>query len=230
MVARGAMTREAALVSPKRNLITRSVGVEDAVTPDVSMTRCVVGDVYLLCLGWLIGLRDRRRHCGIGGARRIAVAVMPRFGGRGERCRGQGQHHRAGDSRGRCRREYNVSNKRGTGTNILDTFNRPSYHDRMGARIRAGDGRVDDWHKDDGTGRLDTDKLMDTCCGNGKARKHRMAAGIADRADKSCAKTASTGITNEYTAPFQPFRQTDPRTLHPAPRGRPAPTTSCTRR
>ncbi|MBC8140540.1 MAG: Stp1/IreP family PP2C-type Ser/Thr phosphatase [Armatimonadetes bacterium] len=55
MVARGAMTREQAETSPQRNMITRSVGVEDSVKPDISVNKAVANDVYLLCSDGLSG-------------------------------------------------------------------------------------------------------------------------------------------------------------------------------
>ncbi len=55
MMARGAMTREQAETSPQRNMITRSVGVEENAKPDVSVSKAVANDVYLLCSDGLSG-------------------------------------------------------------------------------------------------------------------------------------------------------------------------------
>ena len=54
-VSRGALTREQAETSPYRNMITRSVGVEASVMPDVTAHKAVAGDMYLLCSDGLSG-------------------------------------------------------------------------------------------------------------------------------------------------------------------------------
>lgn len=58
LVRRGAMTREQAEQSPHRNVITRSVGVAEAVDPEVSSETLRVGDVVLLCSDGLTGHID----------------------------------------------------------------------------------------------------------------------------------------------------------------------------
>ncbi len=45
----GLITPEQALTSTNRNLVTRAVGVEDAVLVDVSEHRVEAGDIYLMC-------------------------------------------------------------------------------------------------------------------------------------------------------------------------------------
>jgi len=48
-VARGELTSEQARVHPSRHVITRAVGVLDAVDPDVASLRPHAGDVFVLC-------------------------------------------------------------------------------------------------------------------------------------------------------------------------------------
>lgn len=57
-VARKALTREQAEASPYRNMITRSVGVEDTVRADIISFEAKPGDLYLLCSDGLSGLLD----------------------------------------------------------------------------------------------------------------------------------------------------------------------------
>jgi protein phosphatase len=57
-VSRKSLTREQAEASPYRNMITRSVGVEENVVPDVSVHPAEPGDVYLLCSDGLSGFLD----------------------------------------------------------------------------------------------------------------------------------------------------------------------------
>ena len=45
----GLMTAEQALTSPNRNLITRALGVEDAVSVEINEHRVEPGDLYLMC-------------------------------------------------------------------------------------------------------------------------------------------------------------------------------------
>ncbi|CDS53069.1 Protein serine/threonine phosphatase PrpC, regulation of stationary phase [Polaromonas sp. CG9_12] len=45
----GLMTAEQALTSPHRNLITRALGVEDAVSVEINEHRVEPGDLYLMC-------------------------------------------------------------------------------------------------------------------------------------------------------------------------------------
>jgi len=54
-VRRGAMSRETAEKSPFRNVITRSIGAEPAVEPDVSEHPLAADDVVLLCSDGLTG-------------------------------------------------------------------------------------------------------------------------------------------------------------------------------
>ncbi len=54
-VTRGALTREQAEASPYRNMITRSVGVEENVVPDIATHPAEPGDMYLLCSDGLSG-------------------------------------------------------------------------------------------------------------------------------------------------------------------------------
>ncbi len=54
-VSRGALTREQAEASPYRNMITRSIGVEESVAADVSAHPAKPGDIYLLCSDGLSG-------------------------------------------------------------------------------------------------------------------------------------------------------------------------------
>lgn len=57
-VSRKSLTREQAEASPYRNMITRSVGVEENVVPDISTHQAEPGDVYLLCSDGLSGFLD----------------------------------------------------------------------------------------------------------------------------------------------------------------------------
>ncbi|MBC8137388.1 MAG: Stp1/IreP family PP2C-type Ser/Thr phosphatase [Fibrella sp.] len=57
-VSRKSLTREQAEASPYRNMITRSVGVEENVVPDISTHVAEPGDVYLLCSDGLSGFLD----------------------------------------------------------------------------------------------------------------------------------------------------------------------------
>jgi protein phosphatase len=57
-VARRSLTREQAEASPYRNMITRSIGVEENVAPDVSKHTAEPGDVFLLCSDGLSGFLD----------------------------------------------------------------------------------------------------------------------------------------------------------------------------
>ncbi|MBC7807635.1 MAG: Stp1/IreP family PP2C-type Ser/Thr phosphatase [Akkermansiaceae bacterium] len=57
-VSRKSLTREQAEASPYRNMITRSVGVEENVVPDITIHAAEPGDVYLLCSDGLSGFLD----------------------------------------------------------------------------------------------------------------------------------------------------------------------------
>jgi PPM family protein phosphatase len=48
-VRMGTLTREEAEIHPYRHIITRAIGVEEDVTPDVSLHPVEAGDIYLLC-------------------------------------------------------------------------------------------------------------------------------------------------------------------------------------
>ena len=56
MVARGILTSEEAAVHPRRNLLTRALGVDESVLVDVSRTELRQGDRILLCSDGLHGL------------------------------------------------------------------------------------------------------------------------------------------------------------------------------
>ena len=61
-VAAGLMTAQQALASPHRNLITRALGIEGAVSVEINEHRAEPGDLYLMCsdgLGHGAGPRDR---------------------------------------------------------------------------------------------------------------------------------------------------------------------------
>jgi protein phosphatase len=55
MVFRGALTRSQARIHPYRHVITRALGVGDAIEPDTVELRAQVGDVYLLCSDGITG-------------------------------------------------------------------------------------------------------------------------------------------------------------------------------
>ena len=57
-VKRGALTEEEAAYSPFRNVITRSLGAQPEVEPDVYRRELEVGDVLLLCSDGLTGYVD----------------------------------------------------------------------------------------------------------------------------------------------------------------------------
>ncbi len=54
----GGMTAEDALVSPYRNVITRSIGTMDTVDPDLFIEEVRVGDIWVLCSDGLTGHVD----------------------------------------------------------------------------------------------------------------------------------------------------------------------------
>lgn len=54
----GMMSADAARVAPGRSLLTRALGVEAAVVPDVALHEARVGDVYLLCSDGLTDMLD----------------------------------------------------------------------------------------------------------------------------------------------------------------------------
>ena len=68
----GLMTPEQALTSPNKNLVTRALGVEEAVLVEINEHRVELGDLYLMCsdglsdMVWIGHGRDsgRRRHAG----------------------------------------------------------------------------------------------------------------------------------------------------------------------
>ncbi len=49
LVQSGTITREEARVHPRRNLITRCIGIREEIDPEIKAFDCVPGDVYLLC-------------------------------------------------------------------------------------------------------------------------------------------------------------------------------------
>lgn len=49
MVESGQITEEEARIHPKRNIITRAIGVSDSVTPDFNILRLSSGDKLLIC-------------------------------------------------------------------------------------------------------------------------------------------------------------------------------------
>jgi protein phosphatase len=55
MIARGELTEEQARVHPRKNEITRALGVEAGVTPDFFMTDLLSGDRIVLCTDGLYG-------------------------------------------------------------------------------------------------------------------------------------------------------------------------------
>lgn len=63
LIDNGSMTPEEAAVSSRRNLITRSLGLEDEVAVDMLLTSVRPGDGYLLCSD---GLSDRLTDLGMG--------------------------------------------------------------------------------------------------------------------------------------------------------------------
>jgi serine/threonine protein phosphatase PrpC len=64
----GLMTPEQALTAPHRNLITRALGVEDAVVVEINEHRVELGDVYLLCSDGLSDMvRDAAMAAILGG-------------------------------------------------------------------------------------------------------------------------------------------------------------------
>lgn len=54
----GMMSADEARVAPGRSLLTRALGVEPAVVPDVALHEARVGDVYLLCSDGLTDMLD----------------------------------------------------------------------------------------------------------------------------------------------------------------------------
>lgn len=49
MVESGQITEDEARIHPKRNIITRAIGVSDSVTPDFNILRLNIGDKLLIC-------------------------------------------------------------------------------------------------------------------------------------------------------------------------------------
>lgn len=61
MTKRGSITPEEARVHPYRNMITKAVGTDPAVTPDIRTLKVIPGDLWLICSDGLTEyLTDRR--------------------------------------------------------------------------------------------------------------------------------------------------------------------------
>lgn len=58
MVFRGALTQSQARTHPYRHVITRALGVGDAIEPDTAELRALPGDLYLLCSDGITGQID----------------------------------------------------------------------------------------------------------------------------------------------------------------------------
>lgn len=78
-VRRGGLSREAALQSPYRNVITRSIGMGPALEADIVVERLETGDLILLCTDGLTGYLDDPalvRHLDAGGAAAVALRLV----------------------------------------------------------------------------------------------------------------------------------------------------------
>ncbi|MEO7159840.1 MAG: Stp1/IreP family PP2C-type Ser/Thr phosphatase [Polaromonas sp.] len=85
----GLMTPEQALTAPNKNLITRALGVQESVLPDIHEYRVELGDVYLMCSDGLSDmLRDAAMAAILAGAGSLPqkaiqlVAAANQAGGR----------------------------------------------------------------------------------------------------------------------------------------------------
>ena len=56
LVKRGNITKEEAATHPKRNVITRAIGIRDTVETDTTIRTLKTGDILLLCTDGLCGL------------------------------------------------------------------------------------------------------------------------------------------------------------------------------
>lgn len=61
LVEQGSITEAEARVHPKRNLLTRAVGVEEKVVPETGRLSSRKGDIYLLCSDGLTNMIDDER-------------------------------------------------------------------------------------------------------------------------------------------------------------------------
>ena len=69
LVKLGSITREEAATHPKRNIITRAVGIKDTVETDAVMEKAMKGDILLLCTDGLSGMLSDKEMAEIIGKR-----------------------------------------------------------------------------------------------------------------------------------------------------------------